>query len=91
VDATAEGKKRRRYQTTSAAGVMQFLNRRGISAACTRSEVLGRRWVVLINSHTIEEANAVRRALQHNGYNLLGQFGEWVVVAEDQKTDKENV
>jgi len=77
-------KERRRYQRTSAAGISQYLRRRGVPADRASSAVMGGRWVITVNFADLAQANAGWVALWVGGYNLIGQFHEWIVVAEKQ-------
>lgn len=77
-------KTRRNYQRTSAAGISQYLHRQGVERVACTSQVLQDRWVIVVNCQTMTHANVVWVALKKGGYNLLGQFHEWVVVGEKQ-------
>jgi len=45
---------------------------------------MGGRWVITVNFADLAQANAGWVALWVGGYNLIGQFHEWIVVAEKQ-------
>jgi hypothetical protein len=83
-------KERRKYQRTSAAAISTYLRRKGIDVESVRMALLRERWVVVVNCRTMMQATAVWNGLRANGYNMVGQFQTWVIVAEMQ-TDVEGV
>jgi len=80
----ARVKQRRKYQRTSAAAISAYLRREGIDVERVHMNMLRDRWVVVVNCKSMMQANTVWVALRKGDYNLLGQYHEWVIVAESQ-------
>jgi hypothetical protein len=77
-------KYRRPSATTSAAGVSQFLRRKGLRVVSCRSDTLEGEWVVLVNCHNVAEADHAYAVLREGGYALRERYAAWVVVKEKQ-------
>lgn len=80
-------KKRRRYQHTSAAGIAAYLHRLCIDPVSCKSDVHDGEWVVIVNCKHLTQTTVVWNALRQGGYNLLGQWHLWVIVAERQDAE----
>ena len=75
-------KRRSPWQSTTAAGISQFLHRRDIHPVAVRSDVKGGRWVIVVNCASMPQAEMAWKALEDGGYTLLEMFASWIIVAE---------